>query len=511
MEKLKINVIDGIMGSGKSSGMINKINYLKNKHPDNKFLIIVPYLDEVERYSASLRGFKALVKSIPPKKITLEKYLKENKDIICTHQLFLQNSELIVNYASGYTLVIDEAINSLISVFDFPKLINSERINTDIKIQSDNTLTLKENASIYSFGDDDLTFLFNKGYLKLSSDTSNLIIWDDTKPLASIYSCLRDYFIQNDVYRLTAKHELEEDTYYYISLFPEKTFRVFKDIFIMTYLWDAQMMKYYFDFYGSEYHFLYPVPAFPISGSSESLNNINSSNYNLEENFIDFENKDFFILDNKKFYKNFEFTQRIQACKNIYLPGYTYNIQRNIYAKNPNSKNTLYFFWNKNRKVQNTITLSYSFYQNIENNKQVLSMLKNNVNKFTKDNLPASFKHNNKRVIWSVFDCAKDSFSNSRGHFSSTNYIPINSKATNQYKDANVLIYLVNRFINPHYYNFIKNYCPSGENFDEDLYALSELLQWIWRSAIRDNKPVCIYIPSERMLNLLLNWLNNAI
>ena len=84
-------------------------------------------------------------------------------------------------------------------------------------------------------------------------------------------------------------------------------------------------------------------------------------------------------------------------------------------------------------------------------------MLKNNVNKFTKDNLPASFKHNNKRVIWSVFDCAKDSFSNSRGHFSSTNYIPINSKATNQYKDANVLIYLVNRFINPHYYNFIKN------------------------------------------------------
>ena len=511
MEKLKINVIDGIMGSGKSSGMINKINYLKNKNPDNKFLIIVPYLDEVERYSASLRGFKALVKSIPPKKITLEKYLKENKDIICTHQLFLQNSELIVNYASGYTLVIDEAINSLISVFDFPKLINSERINTDIKIQSDNTLTLKENASIYSFGDDDLTFLFNKGYLKLSSDTSNLIIWDDTKPLASIYSCLRDYFIQNDVYRLTAKHELEEDTYYYISLFPIKTFRVFKDIFIMTYLWDAQMMKYYFDFYGSEYHFLYPVPAFHISGSSESLNNINSSNYNLEENFIDFENKDFFILDNKKFYKNFEFTQRIQACKNIYLPGYTYNIQRNIYAKNPNSKNTLYFFWNKNRKVQNTITLSYNFYQNIENNKQVLSMLKNNVNKFTKDNLPTSFKHNNKRVIWSVFDCAKDSFSNSRGHFSSTNYIPINSKATNQYKDANVLIYLVNRFINPHYYNFIKNYCPSGENFDEDLYALSELLQWIWRSAIRDNKPVCIYIPSERMLNLLLNWLNNDI
>ena len=48
-------------------------------------------------------------------------------------------------------------------------------------------------------------------------------------------------------------------------------------------------------------------------------------------------------------------------------------------------------------------------------------------------------------------------------------------------------------------------------DFDENLYALSELLQWIWRSTIRDNKPVCIYIPSERMLNLLIDWLNNKL
>ena len=58
MENLKINIVDGIMGSGKSSGMINKINNLKNKNPDNKFLVIVPYLDEVGRYSNSLKGFK---------------------------------------------------------------------------------------------------------------------------------------------------------------------------------------------------------------------------------------------------------------------------------------------------------------------------------------------------------------------------------------------------------------------------------------------------------------------
>lgn len=86
--------------------------------------------------------------------------------------------------------------------------------------------------------------------------------------------------------------------------------------------------------------------------------------------------------------------------------------------------------------------------------------------------------------------------------------MPINTKATNAYKDANVLIYLVNRFMNSHLYNFIKNYCPTGDNFSEDLYSLSELIQWIWRSAIRDNKQICIYIASERMLNILLKWLN---
>ena len=215
MENLKINIVDGIMGSGKSSGIINKINNLKNKNPDNKFLVIVPYLDEVERYSNSLKDFKSLIQNNPPKKITLEKYLNENKDIICTHQLFLQNAELISNYASNYTLIIDEAINSLISVFDFPKLLNSERINVDIKIQSDKTLAIKENAPLYSFGEDDLTFLFNNDYLKLSPKIDNLIVWNEDKPLTSIYSCLRDYFIQNDVYRLTTTNELEEKSFYY--------------------------------------------------------------------------------------------------------------------------------------------------------------------------------------------------------------------------------------------------------------------------------------------------------
>ena len=44
---------------------------------------------------------------------------------------------------------------------------------------------------------------------------------------------------------------------------------------------------------------------------------------------------------------------------------------------------------------------------------------------------------------------------------------------------------------------------------DKELYALGIMLQWIWRSQIRNGKEIVIYIPSDRMRNILLNWLYN--
>lgn len=47
-----------------------------------------------------------------------------------------------------------------------------------------------------------------------------------------------------------------------------------------------------------------------------------------------------------------------------------------------------------------------------------------------------------------------------------------------------------------------------GVKVDQDQYALSALVQWIFRSAIRDGKPINLFIRSERMRGLLLDWLN---
>ena len=40
--------------------------------------------------------------------------------------------------------------------------------------------------------------------------------------------------------------------------------------------------------------------------------------------------------------------------------------------------------------------------------------------------------------------------------------------------------------------------------------ALGALLQWAWRSQIRNGKPIDIYIPSERMRELLNNWIQDC-
>ena len=53
-------------------------------------------------------------------------------------------------------------------------------------------------------------------------------------------------------------------------------------------------------------------------------------------------------------------------------------------------------------------------------------------------------------------------------------------------------------------------YCNHGVEVDDDMYALSTMVQWIWRSAIRDGKEIFIYIPSRRMRELLIDWINRV-
>ena len=86
-------------------------------------------------------------------------------------------------------------------------------------------------------------------------------------------------------------------------------------------------------------------------------------------------------------------------------------------------------------------------------------------------------------------------------------FIPCNARATNDYRDRTVLAYCANLFMNP----FVRRYLAvDGVMPSNDDYALSIMIQWIWRSAIRDGKPVDVYIPSKRMRTLLQEWITRT-
>ena len=69
------------------------------------------------------------------------------------------------------------------------------------------------------------------------------------------------------------------------------------------------------------------------------------------------------------------------------------------------------------------------------------------------------------------------------------------------------MLYFANQFINPNIKDFFNT---KKVVVNEDKWALSELLQWIWRGRIRRNEPMNLDIPSKRMRNLLYDWLDNV-
>ena len=86
-------------------------------------------------------------------------------------------------------------------------------------------------------------------------------------------------------------------------------------------------------------------------------------------------------------------------------------------------------------------------------------------------------------------------------------FVSSNARGTNTYSDRNVLVYACNIYPNPYITNF---FIDNGVHFDEDAYALSALIQWVWRSAIRkpEPQPIQLYIVSRRINGLFERWLD---
>lgn len=107
--------------------------------------------------------------------------------------------------------------------------------------------------------------------------------------------------------------------------------------------------------------------------------------------------------------------------------------------------------------------------------------------------------------LWTCYKSDVDKLVDAKTRRYKSNFLQIGARATNEYRKRTDIAYMANRFADP---NITKFFASRNIYIDKDRFALSEMLQWIWRSAIRDGKPINLYIPSKRMKNLLIDWID---
>lgn len=134
-------------------------------------------------------------------------------------------------------------------------------------------------------------------------------------------------------------------------------------------------------------------------------------------------------------------------------------------------------------------------------NEEVIQLRRNMQNFFK--NITRSNKDNR---LWTCFKDHMDKLIPDNGSYAK-NFLQMQARATNDFAGCTNLAYMANRFEDP---NMLKFFFSRGIEIDQDMCALSDLLQWVWRSAIRNGKPINLYIPSKRMRGLLTDWMNQT-
>lgn len=408
---MSIKVCDAIMGSGKSSAAIRYMN----DHPTRKFIYVTPYLAEVKRISDSCPAlrFKEPRNDLP--EFGFKKYrhtldlIASGENITTTHKMFLRYTDDLVDKIRehGYTLIIDEAVDVL-----YPASIKP----VDFQMLKDLGWLTKENGVIKITP----SFKYEDG------------LFEDIIALAKGN-------------RLIEMEDQETAGKLYYWLFSQELLTAFSDVYILTYLFDAQMMKYGLDLMGLEYEKI-------------GIHRDERGGYHF--------------------------------CSHPdYVPEYTATLSQKIHIFDNDKINAI---------GEAVHALSHTWYSK-DGSDELVDKLRRHVRNFFmeyNEDKPAE------RRLWATYKNGEGKV-RGKGYYRSN--LAFNAKATNDYRDKDVLAYCVNVFMNPNEKNYL---IRNGINVKEDEYALSVMIQWIWRSAIREGGEIWIYIPSKRMRDLLENWIS---
>lgn len=388
----KIRVVDAICGSGKTSAAIS---YMKER-TDSQFIYVTPFLDEIKRVQQTCkpRRFHEPEKW-KTKTHSFNFLLEKGRNITTTHSLFRNadstTRELIKT--QPYILILDEVM-SVVEVLGITK--------RDLEIIKDQKLAHVDESCYLIWDDKEYKGKYDS--IKAMAENKNIIVVNGTALLWS---------------------------------FPVNVFECFDEVWILTYIFDGQIQKSYFDFHNVEYKY-----------------------YSVNDEMTKF-------IEGKP-------TKKTDYGKLIDVYDGKYNeIGEDIYS------------------------LSKSWF--VKKDKSIINILQKNIYNYFNNHVKSKAEFN----LWTTFKDEKKTLSG-KGYI--RGFLPCNARATNDYKHKTTLAYCINRYANPLITGFFKQ---NNIEFDEDAFALSEIIQWIFRSQLREKKPISIYIPSSRMRKLLLHWMDN--
>lgn len=398
----KITIVDSLMGTGKTSWAIQMMAVALDLQ---KFIFITPFLTEVERIKTALpqKNFKEPTsKNSKGKKLEgLKRLLANGDNIVSTHALFKRCDEEVIDLlkANDYILILDECMEVV------------EEVNI---VEEDIKILFKSETII--------------------EDENKWIKWVGTnREYNGAFKDIMESCFNNNIYHYGDR--------FYLWTFPVNIFSTFSKVYILTYMFNGQLQKYYFDIFNTQYEY-------------KSVDKIGNK-YELSE-----------------YKKDYDMTT---------------------------ISNLLHIYEGKLNDIGNDkFTLSVSNMRKIKNKPVLLKVMKNNIYNYFRNVVNSKSEEN----MWTTFKEVQNIL---KGKGYTKGFVPCNSRATNEFKDRTTMAYIANRFTNPCIKQF---FTANGVEVDDDAVALSELVQWIFRSAIREGQEVNLYIPSERMRGLLKEWLN---
>lgn len=431
-------VIDSIMGAGKTTYIIDHMNRAhekalgdllsnRSKAQPPRFLYVTPLLAEVDRVKTMcpMLDFRDPQPIDGRKYYGLDNLIAQGHNIATTHALFglLSGDTLEKLKAAGYVLVIDEVLTAV----DYFQLLTKDDLallfSTD-RVYVDGASHLRWNhvaAPNYRGKFENIRNLCNNG---------NLIAWS----------------MSGQGFEPGKRGSV------LLWQFPVDFLAVFKEVYLLTYLFHGSPMRAYLEAEGVAFDMR------TVVDKGRSLAPWSSS---VER----------------------DAKERIRRHLKVY-EGHL----NDVGAPPPNSRSNPFskgWFTSRGKAATDNAR----------------SAATNYFRSHTRNGMEA------RQLAWTTFKDQRKALVG-KGYRHHTQWIPLNAKATNDFRHKTVLAYLANRFSIPE----IRGYFESrGVDVYEDLYALSEMVQWLWRSAIRDDREprdVHVFIPSTRMRELLKLWLS---